>query len=425
MYCGSCMHDNTLAAALMRLGCDVTLVPVYTPIRTDEESVSVERVFFGGINAYLQQKSFLFRMLPSWADGWLNNPWLIRKLAGGAVSVDAENLGAMTLSALRGEHGRQAKEVDRLIKWLKEEAKPDLVNLTNLLIGGFAPVIRRELDVPVLVTLQGDDLFLEHLSESYREQVIAEMKRLAGEVDGFVVNSEYYAKAMASLLEEPREKFHLIPLGLRTGDFETVGRKRNTGEGRQTIGYLARISPEKGFHVMVDAFIRLKEWPDTKECRFLAAGWLSHDEHDYFAGEKAKMEAAGVLDSFEYRGELDRDGKLDFYGEIDLFSVPATYREPKGLYVLEALASGVPVVQPAHGIFPEMIEQTGGGDLVRPGSSADLAEKLGKLLHDDERRLALGEVGRERVHERFNANEMARAVLDLYSQVLERNRRYA
>lgn len=419
------MHDNTLAAALMRIGCDVTLVPVYTPIRTDEESVSLDRVFFGGINAYLQQKSFIFRHLPKWMDGWLNNPRLIRSVSGRAVSIDAEALGELTLSTLKGEHGKQAKEVGRLIDWLRDETRPDLVHLTNLLIGGFAPVIKRELGVPVLVTLQGDDLFLEHLKEPYRSQVMGEMKRLASEVDGFVVNSEYYAKAMATLLEEPLEKFHQIPLGLRTVDFESIDRSKSKNEGGQTVGYFARIAPEKGFHLLVDAFIRLKEWPDTRECRFHAAGWLSSDEREYFESEKAKMESAGVLDSFEYKGELDREGKLAFFDEIDLFSVPAAYREPKGLYVLEALASGVPVVQPAHGIFPELIEATGGGELVAPGSGAELAEKLGVLFHDKERREALAETGRDRVHERFNSNEMARRTLDLYSHVLERNRRYA
>jgi glycosyltransferase involved in cell wall biosynthesis len=419
------MHDNTLAAALMRRGCDVTLVPLYTPIRTDEQSVSIDRVFFGGINAYLQQKWSIFRYLPKWMDGWLNSPWLIRKVAGGAVSVDAEVLGELTLSALKGDHGNQAKEVARMLAWLKREAKPDLVNLTNLLIGGFAPVIKEELGVPVLVTLQGDDIFLEHLVEPYRSEVLAEMKRLARQVDGFVVNSEFYADAMAELLEEPREKFHLIPLGLKLSDFEALGRDREEGEGEQVIGYLARICPEKGFHVLVDAFIRLREWPDTRGYTLRAGGWLGADDQEYFEAQEEKLRAAGLIDSFEYCGVLDREEKLAFYEGIDVFSVPAIYREPKGLYVLEALASGVPVVQPAHGIFPEMIEQTGGGELVTPGSAAELAEKLGMLLHDGARRRSLGAAGRDGVFERFSADDMARATLDLYALILERDRRYA
>src|SRR5437762_1513939 len=68
MYCGSCMHDNTLVAALHQLGHDAILLPTYTPLRTDEEDISQQRVFFGGINVYLQQKSGLFRHTPWFLD---------------------------------------------------------------------------------------------------------------------------------------------------------------------------------------------------------------------------------------------------------------------------------------------------------------------------------------------------------------------
>src|ERR1043165_1330623 len=79
MYCGSCLHDNTLAAALLALGEDVLLVPTYTPLRTDEPNVSIDRVFFGGINVYLQEKSSLFRHTPWWMDRWLDHPALLEQ----------------------------------------------------------------------------------------------------------------------------------------------------------------------------------------------------------------------------------------------------------------------------------------------------------------------------------------------------------
>src|SRR5215203_3777761 len=78
MYCGSCMKDNTLVAALNRLVHDALLIPTYTPIRTDEEDISQQRVFFGGINVYLQQKSWLFRHTPRWLDRLFDLPRLLR-----------------------------------------------------------------------------------------------------------------------------------------------------------------------------------------------------------------------------------------------------------------------------------------------------------------------------------------------------------
>ncbi|MEO0413406.1 MAG: glycosyltransferase family 1 protein, partial [Verrucomicrobiota bacterium] len=161
MYCGSCIRDNQLAAALGDLGWDVTLLPLYTPIRTDDEDRSVDQVFFGGINVYLQQHIPLFRVLPSFLTRWIDNPNLIRRVTKKAMSVDAKQLGAMTLSMVRGEDGYQRAEVRKLVNWLKNENQPELICLTNLLVGGSVPVLKRELDVPVLVTLQGDDVFLD------------------------------------------------------------------------------------------------------------------------------------------------------------------------------------------------------------------------------------------------------------------------
>src|SRR3990170_6209051 len=103
MYCGSCLHDNTLPAALLELGEEVVLVPTYTPLRTDEEDVSERRVFFGGINVYLQQRFPIFRRTPAWLDRWLDSPWLLNWAASRGVSIDPAKLGDMTVSMLRGE----------------------------------------------------------------------------------------------------------------------------------------------------------------------------------------------------------------------------------------------------------------------------------------------------------------------------------
>src|SRR5947209_12798212 len=131
MYCGSCMHDNTLVAALHALGHDATLLPTYTPIRTDEVDVSEHRVFFGGINVYLQQKSGLFRHTPWFLDRLLDWPRLLRWVSRFAVKTQPERLGDLTISMLRGEHGYQRKELAKLVRWLKHEVKPEVVNLTN------------------------------------------------------------------------------------------------------------------------------------------------------------------------------------------------------------------------------------------------------------------------------------------------------
>ena len=74
MYCGSCMHGNTLAAALRKAGADVVLAPVYTPLRTDEENVSIDRLAMGGINVYLDEGLPFWRWMPALVRRQLDRP---------------------------------------------------------------------------------------------------------------------------------------------------------------------------------------------------------------------------------------------------------------------------------------------------------------------------------------------------------------
>jgi len=415
MFCGSCMRDNALAKELQRRGVDVTLLPLYTPIRTDETDVSVERIFFGGINVYLQQKIPLFRHLPRFVDRWLDHPWLIKRLASRSVKVDAKELGALTLSMVRGESGYQRKEVQKLVAWLKEYARPDLVCLTNLLIGGCVGAIKRELGVPVLVTLQGDDLFLDDLPDPHREQVVTEMRAIARQVDGFIVFNDFYAQKMSQLLEAPIEKFHKTALGINLEDFERQVPHRMDG---RTIGYFARVSPEKGFHLLVDAFIRLRSMAEMHDVRLKVGGWLSEKDRAFFDVELAKIEAAGLADSFEYVGAPERDEKLAFFQSVDVFSVPTAYAEPKGMSVLEAMACGLAVVQPAHGAFDEILRLSGGGIVFPPGDVDALSDALADLLAAPDRRRDLGERGREWAWSSCGIDAMAETSAAVFTKFL-------
>jgi glycosyltransferase involved in cell wall biosynthesis len=418
------MHDNTLASALTRLGVDVQLIPTYTPIRTDEEDVSIDQVFLGGINVFLEQQVPGYRFLPSFVRSLLDRPSLIRWATRRAASTSPRSLGALTVSMLRGDQGYQATEVARVCDWLSKTSHPDLVNFSNVLIAGCVPHLKRQLNVPVVVTLQGDDIFLESLPEPYKSQSLAEIRKLVEHIDAFLTHSQYYSRHMSDYLDIPSEKFRVVPLGIDTRDFPpldddaVVGRSTVVGRSpdRLTIGYLARLAPEKGLHVLVDAFIELRQREATRDVRLEIAGWLGENNRAYAEAEFAKLRAAGLQDHYHYAGSIDRAEKVAFLRRLDVFSVPTTYREPKGLFVLEALAAGVPVVSPSHGAFPELIAATGGGRLVTPNDPFALADELEKMLLDQAGRHRLGQAGAKAVHERFNADVMARATLDVLSE---------
>lgn len=408
MFCGSCMHDNTLARSLIARGWDVALIPAYTPITTDEGDVSIDKVFFGGINVYLQQKIPLFRYLPKFMDNWINRPGLIRRLASGKMETDARFLGEMTLSVLRGEHGYQKKEVERLVSFLANDLKPDLLILTNVLVAGFVPALKRALDIPVLGTLQGDDLFIEDLSESYRESVKAQLGEIGNRhLDGFIVNSHYYADFMADYLRLDRTKFHIVPLGLDLTDFERLDTMPVSAGRPPRIGYLARIAPEKGLGHLVDAFLKLREKPGFEDVELHAAGWMGGKGESFLAEQQQKLASAGAAAAFTYHGTVDREQKLAFLKSVDIFSVPTTYREPKGLFLLEAVAAGLPYVMPAHGAFPEIHADLGGGELVPPGQPEALADSMAMLLTDHACRQGFAQAGHRAVFERRSAEHMA------------------
>lgn len=417
MYCGSCLHDNTLAAALLKLGEDVVLVPIYTPLRTDEQDVSEPRVFFGGINAYLQQKIPLFRYTPRWLDGWLDHPALLRLVAGRGISVDPAKLGAMTVSMLRGEEGNQRKELEKLVDWLIDEVRPDVVHLSNAMMLGLARRIATRCGPPVVCSLSGEDIFLEKLVPPYYEQARELLRERAADVSAFVALNEYYADSMAAYLDVHRHRVHVIPHGL---ELEGHGQRIASAAGEpRRIGYLARVCHDKGLHLLVEACELLAQRGEAPRFDLHAAGYLSPNDRPYFETLRQRAESGPLRGRFTYHGELTRAEKIAFLQSLDIFSTPTAYPESKGLPVLEAWANGVPVVVPNHGTFPELVAATGGGLLHEPLSARDLAERIAALLADPAAAAAMGSAGRTAVHARHHARAMAETTLELYRRLAQ------
>ncbi|HEX7174827.1 MAG TPA: glycosyltransferase family 4 protein [Pyrinomonadaceae bacterium] len=428
MYCGSCLRDNALATELMARGHDVALLPMYTPTLTDEPNVSGGRVFFGGVSVYLEQYVPFFRKSPAWLDKLWDSKLLLKLAARRSLKTNPKMLGEMTVSMLRGEDGNQRKELEKLIEWLRHESPPDVISLPYTLVIALARPLKEALGRPVCCTLQGEDLYLEGLQEPYR----TESKRLIREniqhVDAFIAVSEYYARFMPGYLGIPREKIRVVPLGINLqgyGPREEDGGAVATNHDRRpfTVGYFARVAPEKGLHVLAEAYKLLRESGRLKDARLEAAGYLGADHREYLAGVERKMREWGLAEEFHYRGVLDRVEKIDFLRSLDVLSVPATYDEPKGIFLLEAMACGVPVVQPRRGGFTEIVERTGGGLLVAPDDPASLADGLQKI-HDDPAFAAdLGRRGLQGVREHYAVERMAERALEVYESLADTNAR--
>jgi len=427
MFCGSCLRDNALAAELLARGHQVTLLPLYTPTLTDEPNMSAGRpVFYGGISVYLQQHLAIFRHTPWLLDRLWDAPSVIKRFATGSIQVDPRMLGALTVSTLRGESGYQRKEVDKLAYWLEEQPRPDVVNLPNSMLIALAKPIRRVLDRPIVVTLQGDDLFLDGLTEPYKTQAIDLIRQQVKDVDLFVSVSEYYTEYMANYLRIPRDRIRTVPLGVNVKDFPARNSSpphdarsaAGSGAPACTVGYLARIAPEKGLHNLAEAYRILRQDRGLPPSRLVAAGYMAGDQRPYLEGITRTLEKAGLAHEFEYLGTVDRDTKVRFLQSVDVLSVPSGYHEPKGLYLLEAMASGVPVVQPNHGAFPEMLRKTGGGLLSASAEPNDVADALQTMLSDRDAAIGYGRRGAAGVREHYTVQRMTERLLEVYRELV-------
>ena len=419
MFCGSCMHDNTLARALIAAGHEVLLVPCYTPIRVDEANMSGRRVFLGGVNLYLDHMLPVWRRMPRVARRLLDRPGVLRLVSRLSRSSDAAGLGELTIELLRGEHGPLAAELPPLVDYLADELRPEAIVFSNALLGGVLPQLRARFDGPIACLLQGDDVFLDELPGRHRSAAIALVSEQAAHFDGYLTHSRFYADYMAGYLSLPRERFDQVPLGIDADSYRTDGEigDREEDTATPTIGYFARLAPEKGLHHFVDAAVRLQS--QRTDFAVLVGGYRHPKNADYIARQLDRLAAAGVR-LHDVGSPADHDGKVAALRRCDVFSVPTNFLEPKGLPVLEAIACGVPCVQPSHGAFPELIEATGGGVLVPPADPVALAAAWGELLDDPARRRQLAEHGRAAVGERYGMAAMAEQTATVLTALADR-----
>jgi glycosyltransferase involved in cell wall biosynthesis len=404
MFCGGCLRDNALVAALRQAGHHALMVPLYLPLTLDEPDQSAGTpVFYSGINVFLEQKSALFRRLPAWMLKPLASRTALRWASGRAATTRAAEAGELTLSMLRGEEGLQARELDALIAWLRTQPKPDVLCLSNALLAGMARKLKTVLNAPVTCLLSGEDTFLEGLPDGLRDAAWRTLAERCRDVDLFLPPSRYFANLMQRRLALRPEQVRVVPGGIQLAGFEV----RKSEPRPPTLGYFARMCREKGLDTLVEAYLLLKRRDTARELRLHVGGGCGPNDEPFVAMLKQKLAAAGVLEHTQFFPNVDRAGKLEFFKSLTVFSTPALYGEAFGLYLLEAWAAGVPVVQPRHAAFPELLDATGGGVLCEPGDPKSLADAVERLLQDPLHARHLGQHGRAVMEEQFTIERMA------------------
>jgi glycosyltransferase involved in cell wall biosynthesis len=423
-YCGSCLRDNALVRALRDVGHDAQIAPLYLPFKLEDargEGAGGARgtgdeVHMGGINVYLQQFAPWLSHMPRFLAKALDSPRLLRFVSARSNMTDPSGLGALTLSVLRGEEGRQVGEVDKLISWIKGLEKPDVILLSNAMLLGLARRIKEEVGCPVLCTLQGEAPFLDALSPKHSDACWQTLTERARDIAAFLPVSKYTGDLMGERLSLDPARVHVVHNGIELDEF----RPSSAAPAQPTIGFLARLCADKGLPQLVDAFIELHQRGSVAGLQLRAGGVCLSVDEPLVRAQEQKLRDAGISvgpgAEAEIRRGLSVPEKLELLQGSTLLSVPAEYGESFGLYLLEAMATGVPVVQPRIHGFPEVVEATGGGVLYEPGGKGPanaLANALEGLLLEPGKARALGESARAAIQANFTTERMARDVAEV------------
>lgn len=413
-YCGNCLRDSKYMKALQDLGKQVIKVPLYLPLFEDAHDLGEIPVFYGAVDTYLKQRFPVFRHMPAFVDKMLNSKPVLEFAAHNAGSTNAKGLEEMTISMLLGEEGLQKGELERLVEWLRDHAKPDVVHLSNALLLGLARRIKQEIGIPVVCSLQDEDVWVDVMSDKHREEVWQIMEERGREVDAFVAVSNFYAEEMFKRLNIQKEQMHINYIGVDASDYKV----KDVREKEPVIGYISRMNEENGLSVLVDAFILLKEEEKYKSVKLKITGGKTHDDNSFIKEQKKKIENAGLVSDVFWVDEYEGPARQDFFDSVAVLSVPVLNGEAFGLYQLEALASGIPIVQPKLGAFPEIVKLSGGGVIYHPNSPKKLAKALKSIIQNKDKLAELSERGLEGVKEHFDVHKQAKKLVDIYEKVV-------
>ncbi len=415
-YCGNCLRDSKYIDAFKAQGHEVIKIPMYLPLFGDEHDITDIPVFYGAVSIYLKQMFPLFRKAPAWFDNLLNSKPVLKLAAGFAGSTRAKGLEEMTVSMLLGEEGQQKEELDRMVDWISEHLKPDVIHISNALLLGLAKRLKEKIKVPLFCSLQDEDTWVDVMKPSSREMVWKLMETKAADVDAFIAVSDYYKDMMQKLMNIPEEKLHRVYIGVDPEDYEFI----SSSEKNRTIGFISRESYENGLDILVDAFIDLRGRKGFDDVKLVITGGSTGDDSKLNKEIKRKVKKAGLSDEVIFHKDFEEEGSREFFKKVSVISVPVRQGEAFGIYLLESMASGIPVVQPALGAFPEIVKSSGGGMLYEPNISSNLADSLDTLLSNPDMLKKLSEDARKGVGKSFNIHNHAAEMVQVYESVLKK-----
>ena len=414
-YCGNCYRDMIYLRAIRKVpGINASAIPLYLPPDdTNTETGMDKNVFFGAISMYLREKVPFLKNMPVFMDKLVDSRPMLKMAARKAGTTNPEGLEEMTLNMIKGENAFPEKELQRLIDYLCKDGKPDIIHLSNALVIGLARQIKKKLNVKIVCSLLNEDDWIDEMMEPYQSGAWKLIAREANNVDFFLTPSTYYKELFISKTGISGDNFHVIPLGFDP-DLKKIEKKDNY----PAIGYFCRINSQNGIDKLVDAFIKIRSSNKLPGLTLHISGGYTGDDKPFIADQIKKIKDNGLKSSVRIYPEFHGNSKQEFFNNIDIMCVPVRKHDGYGLYILEANVAGVPVVQPATGAFPEIIERTGGGITYTPDTVDELSANLMKTLSNRELCIELGKKGQENVLKGLSLIKMSEELSKVYNSLM-------
>ena len=414
-YCGNCQRDMLYMKSVRNTpGYKVTAIPLYLlPDRVNSGGGFEPEVFFGAVSMYLREKVPFFHHLPAFMDKLLDSEPMLKIAARQAGATRTEGFEETTLNMIKGDHSVRQAEVERLAGYMIKNGKPDVIHISNALIMGIAIQLKNLLGIPVVCSLENEDDWIDDMIEPYQTMAWDMIGREAVNIDAFISPSTYFKNLFIEKTGINSDNIHVIPAFIEIDKSGVEGKKSAV----PAIGYFSRLNSHNGFDKLVDAFLKLKSGTRFDDFELHICGGYTGDDKPFVKEQLMKIREHGQKDKVKVYTEFHGEAKAEFFSNISIMSVPVRKHDASGLYILEANAAGVPVVQPATGAFPEIIEMTGGGIIYQPDTVEELSDSILKLSVDHSLRSELGAKGRKGVEDFLSMRNMAPGIIDIYNKV--------
>ena len=408
-YCGNCFRDNLQASALRKAGHDVIIMPLYLPLRHESFQADTP-LFFPATTYYTEQKFFKNRRMPGWLKSITGSGTMLNLASSLSGTTSAEGMEDITLSMITGNDAVFGRQVHELIAWIKDREMPDVIHLSSSLLIGIAKAIREQVDIPVVCSLQDEEVWIDSLNKKDADTAWKGIAENIRHIDRFITTSKFYKKIAAEKIPLINGIDVIYP-GVDPHKYASPDYPQ-----KPVIGFFYRMNRANGLDILAEAFVRLKKKNTIPGLRLKIGGGYTGKDKRFLNKIKKLLEP--YKDEVEVSDDYSLDAHTHFYKDISVISVPITFDEGVGLYLCEAFAAGRPAVEPSAGSFPEIVGE--GGVLYAPNTSEALAEALEKILTNKDLYTKSKEKAIELSATRYNEKVLAEKLIQTYEPLIRK-----